>query len=147
MQVMFDTNIILDILLDRPPFAEPAAILLAQAEHGQIQGFVCTTSVITIFYLARILSIDVSAAVEMPGVEAVITADDVPGTPYAVEIDEAANPSATPLYDRSPRVSPPEEVTCGDIEKGFAEADVIVEGEYTVPVREHAAMEPESALA
>ena len=146
---------------------------------------------------ARILSIDVSAAVEMPGVEAVITADDVPGTPYlpncqpqvyvfprdrirfkgeaiagvaavseavataaleairveveplphAVEIDEAAHPSATPLYDHSPRVSPPEEVACGDIEKGFAEADVIVEGEYTVPVREHAAMEPESALA
>ena len=53
MKVMFDTNVILDVLLERLPFAEPAAILLAQAERGEIQGFVCATSVTTIFYLAR----------------------------------------------------------------------------------------------
>jgi aerobic-type carbon monoxide dehydrogenase small subunit (CoxS/CutS family) len=34
------------------------------------------------YHHARIVSIDVSAAEAMPGVEAVITADDVPGTPY-----------------------------------------------------------------
>lgn len=50
---MFDTNVILDVLLERLPFAEPAAHLLAQAERGQIQGFTCATSVTTIFYLAR----------------------------------------------------------------------------------------------
>lgn len=50
---MFDTNVILDVLLERLPFAEPAAYLLAQAERGQIQGFACATSVTTIFYLAR----------------------------------------------------------------------------------------------
>ena len=50
---MFDTNVILDVLLERLPFAEPAAHLLAQAERGQIQGFACATSVTTIFYLAR----------------------------------------------------------------------------------------------
>lgn len=53
MKVMFDTNVILDVLLERLPFAEPAAILLAQAERGQIQGFACATSITTIFYLAR----------------------------------------------------------------------------------------------
>lgn len=146
---------------------------------------------------ARILSIDTSAAEALEGVAAVVTAEDVPGTPYlpncqpqvfvfpkdrirfkgealaavaaeteaiaeaalklirveveqlphAVEIAEAAAPDAEPLYDHSPRVSEAEEVACGDIAAGFAEADVIVEHEYTVPVREHAAMEPESALA
>ncbi len=50
---MFDTNVILDVLLERPPFAEPAAHLLAQAERGQIQGFACAMSVTTIFYLTR----------------------------------------------------------------------------------------------
>ncbi|MGI9415347.1 MAG: molybdopterin-dependent oxidoreductase [Hyphomicrobiales bacterium] len=146
---------------------------------------------------ARILSIDVSEAVAMEGVEAVITADDIPGTPFlpncqpqvymfpkdrirfkgealagvaavseavaeealgrirveveelphAIELSEAIRPDAAPLYDHSPRVSAPEEVSCGDIEAGFARADVIVQNSYTVPVREHAAMEPESALA
>ena len=50
---LIDTNVILDVLLDRLPFAEPAAILLARAERGEIQGFACATTVTTIFYLAR----------------------------------------------------------------------------------------------
>ena len=53
MKVLYDTNVILDVLLDRPRFAEPAAALLAHAERGEIQGFVCATTVTTIFYLAR----------------------------------------------------------------------------------------------
>jgi aldehyde oxidoreductase len=35
----------------------------------------------------------------------------------------------------------------GDIEKAFAEAAVIVEGEYTTPMVEHAYLEPEAAVA
>jgi len=146
---------------------------------------------------ARILSIDVSKAASMTGVEAVVTADDIPGTTYlpncqpqvhvfpkdrirfkgealagvaaiseeiasealkkikvevevlahAIELNDAVDPSAIPLYDHSPRVSKVEEISCGDIDTGFASADVIVENNYTVPMREHAAMEPESALA
>ena len=65
--------------------------------------------------------------------------------PHAIELADAIRPDAAPLYDHSPRVSEPDEVSCGDIGAGFAEADVIVENDYTVPVREHAAMEPESA--
>lgn len=34
----------------------------------------------------------------------------------------------------------------GDLEKGFAEADVIVEGEYYTPAIEHAYLEPEACL-
>ena len=35
----------------------------------------------------------------------------------------------------------------GDVEKGFAEADVIVEKEYKTPRQEHAHMEPEAGMA
>ncbi len=145
---------------------------------------------------ARIISIDTSEAEAIEGVECVVTAKDVPGTPFlpncqpqvyvfpedrvrfkgealagvaarteaiaeaalsaikvvveelphAIEVAEAADPDAETLYDHSPRVSPPEEVSCGDIKAGFEQADVIIQNKYTVPVREHAAMEPESAL-
>lgn len=146
---------------------------------------------------ARILSIDTAKAAAMPGVAAVITGADIPGTPYlpncqpqvfvfpqdrirfkgealaavaaeteeiaaaalerievevevlphAFEVDDAAAPGATPIHDHSPNVSDPEEVGCGDVEAAFAEADLVVENRYTIPAREHAAMEPESALA
>lgn len=35
----------------------------------------------------------------------------------------------------------------GDVEKAFAKADVIVEGEYQTPVQEHAYLQPEAGLA
>jgi CO/xanthine dehydrogenase Mo-binding subunit len=35
----------------------------------------------------------------------------------------------------------------GDVEQGFAKADVIVEGEYRAPVQEHAYLQPEAGLA
>ena len=53
MSYLIDTNVILDVLLERPPFSEPAAKLLSRAERGEIQGFVCATTITTIFYLAR----------------------------------------------------------------------------------------------
>lgn len=53
MRVLFDTNVLLDVLLDRDPFAEPAADLLSRAARREIQGFFCSTSVTTIFYLLQ----------------------------------------------------------------------------------------------
>ena len=35
----------------------------------------------------------------------------------------------------------------GDVEKGFTEADVIVEGEYRTPAQEHAYLQPEAGVA
>lgn len=35
----------------------------------------------------------------------------------------------------------------GDLEKGFQEADVIIEGEYHTPVQEHAYLQPEAGVA
>ncbi|HLI11656.1 MAG TPA: molybdopterin cofactor-binding domain-containing protein [Alphaproteobacteria bacterium] len=146
---------------------------------------------------ARILSVDTAEAAAMPGVCGVITAADIPGTPYLpncqpqvfvfprdkvrfrgeavaavaavseeiaekalekinvqyellpsiLDADDAMDPSAPLLFDGEPNVSATKEIVFGDIEKGFSQADVIVENTYSVPVREHAAMEPEAALA
>ncbi|WP_457677770.1 PIN domain-containing protein, partial [Thermovibrio sp.] len=51
MRVLFDTNVILDLLLDRYPFSEPAAALLSKVEKGEITGLVCATTLTTIYYL------------------------------------------------------------------------------------------------
>ena len=51
MKVLFDTNIILDVLLDRQPFAEHASFLMSKVERSEINGFLCATTVTTIHYL------------------------------------------------------------------------------------------------
>ncbi|EBA02756.1 Aldehyde oxidoreductase [Rhodobacterales bacterium HTCC2150] len=67
--------------------------------------------------------------------------------PHAIELSDAARPNSARLYDFTDNVSPVTEVSSGDIREGFAKADLVIEKEYSVPVREHAAMEPEAALA
>jgi predicted nucleic acid-binding protein len=52
MNVLFDTNVVLDVLLDRQPFSKPAIILFTWAEEGAITGFLGATTVTTICYLA-----------------------------------------------------------------------------------------------
>ncbi len=53
MKVLFDTDVLLDVLLDREPFSESSARLLSLAELSEIQGCVAATSVTTLFYLVR----------------------------------------------------------------------------------------------
>lgn len=52
MKVLFDTNVVLDVLLAREPHAASAAQLFALVERGEMQGCVCATTVTTIHYLA-----------------------------------------------------------------------------------------------
>jgi len=52
MKILFDTNVILDVLLDREPFANEAALLMSMVEQAEITGFICATTVTTIHYLA-----------------------------------------------------------------------------------------------
>ncbi len=51
MKVLFDTNIVLDVLLDREPFSEHATYLMSKVERSEISGFLCATTVTTIHYL------------------------------------------------------------------------------------------------
>jgi len=150
---------------------------------------------------ARVLRVDVSAALALPGVHAVLTKDNVPrvlhyGSPHprsasvtrdqyifddkvrywgegvaavAAEseeiaeqaldlieveyqplpavftLEEAQRPGASAIHDNGlagNEVIPPVIVTRGDVGKGFAEADVIVEGEYGFGRPVPAYMEP-----
>lgn len=52
MKALFDTNVILDVMLDRTPFSDAAAQLLSFVEKGKIDGWICATTVTTIHYLA-----------------------------------------------------------------------------------------------
>lgn len=53
IKVLFDLNIILDVLQEREPFYEFSAQLLAHAETGKIQGFVAPHSLTALFYLIQ----------------------------------------------------------------------------------------------
>ena len=52
MNVLFDTNVVLDVLLEREPFVDAAAKLFALVDNGRIRGSVCATTVTTVFYIA-----------------------------------------------------------------------------------------------
>jgi len=53
IKVLFDLNVILDVLQEREPFYETSAPLLAHAETGKIQGFIAPHSLTTLFYLIQ----------------------------------------------------------------------------------------------
>ncbi len=53
MKILFDTNVILDVMLLREPFFKKASLLIAEAEQKKIEGFVCATTVTTIYYLVE----------------------------------------------------------------------------------------------
>ena len=146
---------------------------------------------------ARILSIDISDAEAVPGVEAVVTYDHIPAKKEmnaarpqvylfakdtvrfkgeaiaavaaasleaAEEAVECIKVEYEPLpavfdqleamKDEAPKLYPPyknyvkaADLAKGDVAKGFAEADVVVEATYATPPWEHAQMEQEAALA
>lgn len=51
MKILFDTNVILDLLLDRKPFVEHAQSLFEKVEAGKIDGYLCATTITTLDYL------------------------------------------------------------------------------------------------
>ncbi len=52
-KVLFDLNIILDVLQEREPFYEISAQLLAHAETGKLIGYIAPHSLTTLFYLIQ----------------------------------------------------------------------------------------------
>jgi CO/xanthine dehydrogenase Mo-binding subunit len=145
---------------------------------------------------ARILGIDTAKARQLDGVEAVLTAQDIPGEKVigivvknqailagdkvrylgdglalvaarTREIAEAAVKLIKVDYEPLPVVSDPEaalapdaprihgenntfvhhKVRKGDVEKGFAQADFVIERKFHTPCIEHSYLEPEAVLA
>ena len=52
MRILFDTNVVLDVLLNRKPHAESAANLFVSVERKRIEGLLGATTVTTLHYLA-----------------------------------------------------------------------------------------------
>lgn len=53
MKIMCDTNIVLDVLLDQPPFVEYSARVLHLCENGTVEGYTTASCVTDIFYIVR----------------------------------------------------------------------------------------------
>ena len=51
MKVLFDTNVVLDVLLDRKPHVDASLALMTQVEQKKIKGYLCANSVTTLDYL------------------------------------------------------------------------------------------------
>lgn len=89
MKVLFDTNIVLDVLMDRMPFADAAVELFSKVERGTIIGYLCGTTITTVYYLAakavgapraqeevrKLLSLFEVAPVNRPVLESALIAD------------------------------------------------------------------------
>jgi predicted nucleic acid-binding protein len=116
VRLLFDTNVVLDVLLEREPFAAPAAALLSEVESGRLTGFVCATTVTTIHYLAtkvigrvrarkeirKLLSIVEVAGVNRGVLEEALESE-VPDFEDAVLCATARQASAQAVVTRDPR--------------------------------------------
>ena len=53
MKILIDTNVVLDLLLEREPFVETAIVLFEQIEQGKLEGAIAATTITNIFYIIR----------------------------------------------------------------------------------------------
>ena len=51
MRVLLDTNVLMDVLLERELFVNESAQVFDQVVRGAVTGLICATTVTTIFYL------------------------------------------------------------------------------------------------
>ena len=77
--VLVDTNIFLDLILNRVPFAREAALLLDAIATGRARGFVAGHAVTTVHYIVEM---------ERGRMKAVIAVSDLLAILWVVEIDE-----------------------------------------------------------
>jgi predicted nucleic acid-binding protein len=67
-RILFDTNVVLDVLLDRQPYVEASAAAWAAVETGITEGMVAAHAVTTIHYLVRREVGDVKARRIIPAI-------------------------------------------------------------------------------
>jgi len=191
--------------LPRPDAVEKVNGKGIYADDLYVEGMLHARALRSQYPHARLLKVDVNKARALPGVVAVLTADDIPGRKDCgvhevdwpvlcydkvryvgdaialvvaeseavaaealklIEVDyeplpvvtgpkEAALTCAPILHQHIPHHSAGEHGNClkhyhlenGDVTKGFAEANVIIEREYSTQTVEHAFIEPEAGLA
>ncbi len=52
-KILFDANVVLDVLLDRQPHVEASAVAWAAVETGRVEGMLAAHAVTTIHYFIR----------------------------------------------------------------------------------------------
>lgn len=52
MRVLFDTNVVLDVLLRREPWAKEAAAVWQANDEGRIVGYILASALTDVFYIA-----------------------------------------------------------------------------------------------
>ncbi len=53
MKILFDTNIVLDLLLDRKPVSDDAALLFAEVHRAGLTGYLCSHTITVVYDLAH----------------------------------------------------------------------------------------------
>lgn len=56
MHILFDINVVLDVLLNRKPWVTEAAAIWRANDEGQIVGYILAFAMTDIFYIARRLA-------------------------------------------------------------------------------------------
>lgn len=123
-RVLFDLNVLLDVLMQREPHFGNAARLWALAETGQIEGVVAGHSFTTLFYLYRqqydlprayqailsLLKVFNVASVDRQALE--MACDQRwPDFEYAVQAMAAINSGCEYLLTRDPKGYPTQSIT------------------------------------
>jgi CO/xanthine dehydrogenase Mo-binding subunit len=67
--------------------------------------------------------------------------------PFVVDYEQALKPGAPAVHDGGNRTGEPDKYERGDVTKGFAEADVVVERTFRTPCEIHTPMEPHGSVA
>ena len=80
MRVLFDTNIILDVLLNRKDFIELSANLVGAVENRDIDGYLCATTITTLDYLISKAKSRKQAKIEIQKLLTIFRISDVNST-------------------------------------------------------------------
>jgi CO/xanthine dehydrogenase Mo-binding subunit len=73
---------------------------------------------------------------------------DYEDLPIVVDPFEAMKPGATVLHpEKGTNIIAHYRIRKGEVTKGFADADVIIDGEYRTPFQEHAFLQPEAGIS
>jgi predicted nucleic acid-binding protein len=53
LKILIDTNIVLDLILEREPYIESALPIFEQIDRGNLEGYIAATTITNIFYIIR----------------------------------------------------------------------------------------------
>ncbi len=53
MRVLLDTDVVLDVFLEREPFVQDAPVIWLANEQGRIEGYVSAITPVNVFYVVR----------------------------------------------------------------------------------------------